>query len=299
MTILRWAARIAAALIVLIVIAIGAVYVVSNHLLTQHIEVAAAQPIVDLRHGDTARGEHLVHAIAGCSDCHGANLGGRLFISDPALGTVYAPNLTRGTGGAASTYTDADWVRALRHGVRRDGTPLLIMPSQDFAALSDADLAAIVSYIVGQPPVANTTPRVRVGPVGRALYATRQLPIAALEIQRTRPQPSTVRPGVSVAYGAYLARAGGCMSCHGAHLSGGHLNGAPSDPPAQNLTPAGDLGHWTFDQFRQSIRTGVRPNGTHINTFMPWPTIAQMTDDELLAIYKFLKSVPPRPTGNA
>lgn len=297
MKILRWIGAIVAAVIVLVVIALGAVYVMSNRMFAQPVAVPAATE-ADLRHGDIRRGEHLVRAISGCTSCHGANLSGQVFINDPALGTVYAPNLTAGTGGIGATYTDQDWVRALRYGVRRDATPLLIMPSRDFAALSHADLADIVSYIASVPPVSNQTPPAKVGPLGRVLFVTHQIPLASDQIVHDNPEPSTVQPGVSVEYGRYLARIGGCLACHGAYLSGGHLEGAPSDPPAQNLTPAGDLAQWSFAQFQQTLRTGVRPNGTHLAPFMPWPTIAQMTDDELLAICRFLKTVPPRQSGN-
>lgn len=298
MRLVRWITLIFGILAFLVILAAGAVYLISRAMFTQHVAVVAEVPTVDLRHGNVRRGEHLVRTVVGCAGCHGANLGGRVFIDDPALGTVYAPNLTRGRGGAGSDYTDADWVRALRHGVRRDGTPLIIMPSRDFAELTDADLAAVVSYVLSVPEVSNTTPPARIAPVGRALFAMRQITLSAESIQRDKPQPSIVQPAVSVAYGRYLARVGGCMACHGAHLSGGHLEGAPSDPPAQNLTPMGDLRQWTFAQFTQTLRTGIRPDGTHLKDFMPWPSIGQMTDDELLAIYKFLKSVPPKSTGN-
>jgi mono/diheme cytochrome c family protein len=296
MRVIKWAALVGVALLVAFIFAIGSVYAISQRMFTQHIDVSVPST-PDLRHGDIRRGQHLVLAVLGCRDCHGANMGGKLFFSDPALGVMYTPNLTRGVGGVGATYADADWIRALRHGVRRDGTPLLIMPSRDFAELTRADLAATVTYILSLPPVRNTTPPAKVGLLGRALFATRQLPIAADTILHDNPQPSTVQPAVTVAYGRYLVRAAGCMSCHGVHFSGGHLEGAPSDPPAQNLTPAGDLGHWTFAQFTQTLRTGTRPDGTHLNAFMPWPDIAQMTDDELLAIYKLLKTVPPRETG--
>ena len=295
--IVKWIARIAAAALVVLIVAVGAVYAMSSRMFAQRFDVPAVAA-ADLRHGDVRRGEHLVNAVAECADCHGANLGGSLFLNDPALGVIYAPNLTRSAGGIGSTYSDADWIHALRYGVRRDDTALFIMPSRDFAELTGADLAAIVSYVLSRPPVNNTTPPVHIGPIGRALYVTGQLPpLAAERIVQDKPQTSTVQPGVTVAYGAYLARIGGCMACHGARLSGGHLEGAPSDPPAQNLTPAGDLGHWTFEQFKQTLRTGVRPDGSHLKSFMPWPNIAQMTDDELLAIHKFLTSLPPRETG--
>lgn len=296
MALLRWTGILVSTLLVVLVVAIASVYAISTRMFRQHIDVPLAAA-TNIGHGDIRRGDHLVHAIVGCGDCHAANLGGKLFLSDPALGVIYGPNLTRGPGGIGAAYTDADWIRALRHGVRRDGTPLLIMPSRDFAELSDADLAAIVSYAASLPPIHNRTPPAHIGPAGRALFALHQIPIAAETILQDDPHPSTVQRGVTVAYGRYLARIGGCMSCHGVNLSGGHLEGAPSDPPAQNLTPAGDLGHWTFLQFARTLRTGIRPNGTHLNSFMPWPTFSQMTDDELLAIYKFLKTAPPRETG--
>ena len=298
MIILRWIARVLSVLAVLALLAAAAVYAISRNMLTGHIAAADVAPAVDLRHGDIRRGEHLARAITGCTSCHGANLAGSSVIDNWALATVYAPNLTRGDGGAGAGYTDSDWVRALRRGIRRDGTPLIIMPSRDFAELTQADLAAVVSYVLSVPAVSNRTPPARIGPLGRVLFATRQLPLPAENILRDNPRPSNVRPGVTIAYGQYLARVGGCMACHGAHLSGGHFEGGPSDPPAQNLTPAGDLQRWSFAQFTRTLRTGVRPDGTHLDTFMPWPTIGQMTDDELRAIYNFLKSVPPRPTGD-
>lgn len=295
--VLRWIGRILIGLAVLVILAVGTVYLISQRMFTQRIAVAAQAPAVSLHLGNIRRGEHLVRAVAACTDCHGADLGGRLVVDSPLLGKLYAPNLTSGSGGAGARFTDADWVQAVRYGVRPDGTPLLIMPSRDYSELTHPDFAAIVSYILRAPPVNNTTPPAVPGPLARALFATHQLPLAAYEIEHDKPEPSNLKPGVTVAYGRYLARVAGCISCHGPHLSGGHFEGAPSDPPAQNLTPAGDLGHWSFAQFKQTIRTGARPDGTHLDTFMPWPTISQMSDDELLAIYSFLKSVPPRPTG--
>ena len=59
------------------------------------------------------------------------------------LARVGGPNLTRGKGGIGARYSDADWVRALKHGLRRDGSPLIFMPSEGFAQLTAADMAAI------------------------------------------------------------------------------------------------------------------------------------------------------------
>ena len=45
------------------------------------------------------------------------------------------------------------------------------------------------------------------------------------------------------------------------------------------------------------MRTGTRPDGRILDTFMPWPYYAQMTDDELRAIWRYLQAMPPQPTG--
>ncbi|HXV42529.1 MAG TPA: hypothetical protein VEC96_05670 [Anaerolineae bacterium] len=75
------------------------------------------------------RGKHLVEHVSICVECHGQNLAGQPFIDEPPLGQIPAPNLTSGRGGLGQSYTDADWVRALRHGLNQEGKSLIIMPS--------------------------------------------------------------------------------------------------------------------------------------------------------------------------
>jgi mono/diheme cytochrome c family protein len=104
----------------------------------------------------------------------------------------------------------------------------------------------------------------------------------------------TMPATATVVYGHYLATVASCMSCHGAGLSGGPLPGG--GPPSQNITPTG-IGKWSDADFVHALRTGTRPDGSHISTAMPWPHYAKMTDTELAALYKYLRSVPPRPTG--
>jgi len=278
---------------VVILIAIGAVAVVfsSNHELDTH--VVAAAPQAALGRGDVARGKHIFTAVSSCVVCHRDDAGGGPFITDTAMMLLNAPNLTRGPGGVGVLYSDADYDRAIRRGVRPDGTRLLIMPSWDYAAFSDDDVASVIAYIRSLPPVDRATPRVKLGPVGRALIATHKLTFDATRIADEGPPPSPPPPMKTVAYGQYLARVGGCMGCHGEHLSGGHLAGPPDVPPAANLTPTG-IGTWTDVQFMLTLTKGVDPNHHQLNEFMPWRTIRNMTDDELEAIYQYLKTVPPR-----
>ncbi len=128
-----------------------------------------------------ARGHHLA-IISGCIDCHGQNLSGRVFFENVMIGRFVAPNLTKGKGGSGGRFSDEDWVRAIRHGVRPDGKPLLVMPSKQYYALSDADLGALIAYLETIPPVDNELPASTVSPIGRALMLTmKDLPLLAAE----------------------------------------------------------------------------------------------------------------------
>ena len=97
---------------------------------------------------------------------------------------------------------------------------------------------------------------------------------------------------MTVAYGEYLVNTAGCRTCHGVELSGGDPSD-PESPPGPNLTPGGELGLWAEADFINTLRTGVTPAGRQLNPeFMPWESTAKLTDDELKAIWLYLKSVP-------
>jgi hypothetical protein len=92
---------------------------------------------------------------------------------------------------------------------------------------------------------------------------------------------------------------GGCKGCHGPNLSGGKIaSGDPAWPPAANLTPSGNLGRWTEHEFAQTLRTGKRPDGSTLNSAMHWKLAGQMTDEEMHAMWLYLRSVPARAFGN-
>jgi mono/diheme cytochrome c family protein len=292
--VLRWIGYALIAVVILVAVGAVAAVVTSNHELDTRVAVLPPPPV--LGRGDVERGKHIFTAVSSCVVCHGLDAGGGPFINDPAMGTLNAANLTRGPGGVGALYTDQDYDRAIRRGIRPDGTRLLIMPSWDYAAMSDDDAASVIAYIRSLPPVDRATPRVKLGPLGRVLVATHKLPFDATRIADEGPPPSPPPPMKTVEYGRYLARIGGCMGCHGVHLSGGKLAGGPNDPPASNLTPTG-IGTWSDVRFMLTLTKGVDPNHHQLNDFMPWRTIRNMTDDELEAIYQYLKTVPPRPTG--
>ncbi len=254
------------------------------------IEPAPLRVSADLAGVERGRHWTAVH----CTGCHGEDLAGTVVFDDPSLGRAEASNLTSGRGGVASAYTDADWVRAIRHGVRPNGKALVIMPSKDYYYLSDDDLAAIIAYVKAVPPVDKQIGGYAFTPMARILAALGAFGdfLAAEVIDHGASRPSAPTAGASATYGAYLVKTGGCQSCHGQELSGGK-DPNPAAPPAPNITPAA-LGGWSETEFVTVMRTGVMPGGRQLSEFMPWKYTGRMSDDELKALWLYLKSVPAK-----
>jgi cytochrome c553 len=286
----------AGALAALLAAAAVLVYVRSERRLGRRYAVAVAPLAVPNDSAAVTRGRHLA-TVATCVLCHGADLGGAVYSQDALVGTVAGPNLTPGRGGRGAEFATADWVRAIRHGVRRDGRSLVVMPSEVYVRLSEPDLAALVAYLEQLPPVDRTIPPTRFGPVGRALLAAGKLNILVAAKTPSLPLRAAVPPGATPEYGRYLADVTGCHGCHGFGLSGGRVAGPPGFPPAANLTPAGAVAHWTEAEFARALREGRRPDGSTVNACMPWRQYAAMTDDEVRALWRYLQSAPPKPFG--
>ncbi|HMN07813.1 MAG TPA: cytochrome c [Gemmatimonadaceae bacterium] len=285
--------------VLLVALVAGGVFALSSYRMSRRIAVHDSEPVIRTDSASIARGRHLAIAIAKCVDCHGADLGGQLAVDAGPIGQLIAPNITSGAGGVLSALSDAELVRAIRHGVRPDGTPLRFMPTTSFNLLSDEDVAAIVAYLRAAPPVDRPSRGSVVRPLGRLLYVAGQLPL--MNESELVPHDGITRrtppAGATAEYGAYLATVGGCTGCHGPGLSGGHVPGTPpSFKPAANLTPSG-IGQWSEQDFVTALREGKRPDGSVIDPFMPVKYTAQMTDDELRALYAHLRTVPPRETG--
>jgi len=295
--IIRAVAWVVGVVLVLAIAAGCALYVVSQRRLDRKWTVAGHPLTVPTDSLAIERGRRIVTAISKCVGCHRSDLGGGQFIDEPPVARLYASNLTRGTGGVGGTYTDLDWERAIRHGVRRDGSSLLFMPSLEFQFLNDDDMAALIAYLKQVPPVDRERRANSVGPIGRALYLKGDLALVPAERVNHRTHPSAVPMAVSVEYGHYLSEIGGCTGCHGEGLSGGHIPGTPpSWKPAANLTPSG-IGHYTEEDFFRALREGKRPAGVAIDTLMPFRFTKHMTDDEIRSLFMFLKTVPPKAYG--
>jgi len=226
----------------------------------------------------------------GCGDCHSSDLSGMTFLSNPAIGTFSGTNLTRGKGGVGDQLTAASFDRALRHGVGRAGTPLIFMPSLEYAGMSDEDAGRLLAYIQSAAPVDKPSLLQKIGPLGRILFITGKMPmlVTAELIDHNAANTAKIAPAVNLEYGKYIAQT--CTGCHGANLAGGPIPGAPPEWPAAQDIRKSAMAKWNEQQFIAAIRTGKRPDGSEIRFPMPWKNFALMTDTELKALWLFLRS---------
>ncbi len=236
------------------------------------------------------RGRHLVQARLGCEDCHAADFSGGLAVDAWPVMVLYAPNIT--PGGAVATWSTQDWDRLVRFGVLPNGNAAL-MPVIESTLISDQELSDVIAYARSLPASDAKQRPPKLGLLGALAMALGELHFSADEIDRATPRPLRPPPVHDVlATGEHIAHT--CKGCHGADLSGGYiLGGDPSWPPAADLRPGPDaLGDWTEAQFITLMRTGVRPDGTDVDPVMPFRISANMTDEELSAMWAWLRTLP-------
>ena len=286
----KWAKRVGlglaglVGLVVAIVVSLNIVSVVRGG---RTYPVAAETVPVPSDSATLARGKHLAEAVGKCQDCHGQDLGGQEMMNNPVMGRLWAANLTSGRGGRPADYTDADFVRSIRHGTRRDGKSLVFMPAEAYQEMSDEDLGALIAYLKTIPPVDRDVPAPRTGPLARVLHVVGGFPLYPASMVDHSPRARTKpAPGATVEYGKYLATAGGCNSCHGPQLAGG------GDPGTPNITLGGKLAGWQEADFFRALREGKRPDGTGISEAMPWKNSGKMTDEEIRAVWTYISSMP-------
>ncbi len=235
-----------------------------------------------------ARGEHISRMM--CSACHSPvsgelpMSGGKDIFADVPfpIGSATPPNLT--PGGRIAEWSDGELQRAIREGTDADGHVMPMMATNAFRVFSQEDLDSIISYLRSQPAVEPAEePKQGLTPLAMAMLTLGMLPI--------KPPPDPVPPpavprGPTVEYGAYVAGFIDCAICHGDDLSGGTNPIAPMGP---NLVT---VKSWTAEQFIDTMRTGVSPTRGPLDPDeMPWKNIGLLDDDELTALYEYIKSV--------
>lgn len=257
------------ALVGLVLYQVGAKQLLQNY---PNIEVGTITIPVDA--DAIARGRH-VSVIWACTKCHGADLSGTLFTKDPIEGIIPlngilpASNLTSGLGGVGQVYTNADWVRAIRHGVKPNGQVEVFM---NVSTMSDRDLVDLIAYLKQIPPVDAEYPAVNYGPIVPITSGLGFFPPVAGLLDHNAPHPADPEPGATAEYGEYLSAI--CAQCHGAGIANAMKN-------------------WKQDDFKSAFHTGVRLDGTKLNRPMSSETFRELNDMELTALWLYFTSIKP------
>ena len=265
-----------------------------------------------------ARGKHLAENITGCMECHSEHrddlfmwpakpetYGQGGFPFDERLGipgVVCAQNITPDPETGLGNWTDGEIIRAIREGVAKDGRALFpMMPYQSLRAMSDEDVKAIVVYLRSLKPIRKETPPVRL-----------DFPVNLLI--KFDPQPldgpvAAPNPADHLAYGKYLVTLAGCADCHTNHLKGKPVKGMEFAggwelrlpwgrlvPPNITPDPETGIGNLTRDEFIGRFKSFASlvelPKALPgRNTIMNWRGYGQMAEDELGAMYDYLRTV--------
>jgi mono/diheme cytochrome c family protein len=284
---LKWLGFVVAALVLVVAGLVAYVYAASGRLMARTYTVEPPQVAIPSDPASIARGKYLAEKVAVCTECHGPDMGGKVVEDNVPFGHLVSANLTRGRGGLPADYGDRDFVRALTHGVKRDGRSVIFMPTVDYV-FTPEDLGAIIAYVKSMPPVDRVPEPMSIGPQARALGLLADVPLAsAAMIDHGKPRlAARPDPADAVAMGKYLVQSAGCYGCHGPQLTGG--SGPP--PGGANITPVG-IGSWSEQDFLTALRTHRRPNGTTIEDVMP-RAYGDMTDADLASIFAYLRTVP-------
>ncbi|RYD59833.1 MAG: c-type cytochrome [Sphingomonadales bacterium] len=271
----KWIVRGLLGLAGVIVLALIVLYAGSQWQLRRGHDVAVTALTIPTDAASIAEGGRLAK-IAGCRDCHGPNGGGMVLVDDPMLGRLAPPALAA----VAQTYSDAELERAIRHGVRRDGTALFVMPTAAHGYLADDDTARIIAWIRSLRPMpTDSTAVTSFGPLGRALLLAGEL--------RTSVHPETVsqrnRPADMGRYVVDIS----CNGCHALHTSRPSDDGRQTVPPLAMVAAAYD-----YPAFKILMRTGLPPSGKDLGmmTEAAKGGLHVLTDDEIAQIHQYLKA---------
>ena len=258
------------------------------------------------------RGEYIVNNVAACLFCHSeldtsveglpikaGTVGGGRSWADEGLPFLFAPNISPDRETGAGTWSDDTLARAIREGIGHDGRTLFpMMPYVNYRNMSDEDLASVVVYLRSLAPVNKRQPKSEVPfPVNRFINAVPQ------PIEAPVPEPDLSTPELR---GRYLVTLASCGDCHtpmddrgqvipGLDFAGGFtLTQKDREPKAAaNITPAvNGIPYYTEDLFVEVIRTG-RVRERKLTDIMPWGQYRGMSDEDLKAIFAYLKTLKP------
>lgn len=268
--------------------------------------VVTAGPAASQAPGSIERGRYLMQTVVACGNCHAARgpkgeiladkglSGGMVFDEQPFK--AHAPNITPDNDTGIGKWTDAQLARAIREGIRPDGSVIgPPMPIEFYRHIADDDLKAIVAYLRSQPAVKNAVPRSEYRVPLPPNYGP---PVASV----TAPPKAN-----KVKYGEYLANIGHCMECHTPRSGKGELvkaewgaggqvfKGPWGASVSRNLTPhPTGLKGWSDAAVAKAIRTGVDPKGNPYRPPMAFEFYKGISDEDMGALVAYLRSLAPK-----
>ena len=257
------------------------------------------------------RGRYIATALSGCVYCHtphdwtapgtpmvpGKEASGEVLPYADLPGRIVAPNLTPDAETGAGSWTDDQLARAIREGVAHDGRALFpIMPYQHYRNMSDEDLASIVVYLRSLPPVHIPLPATEI--IFPVKYLIRSAP------EPVTPLVADVASSDQLKYGTHLADQAGCVDCHtpqvrgqnvpGMDFAGGFsFNGPWGSVASTNITPdPSGIPYYDEALFLGVLRTG-QVKARKLSPIMPVMVYKNLTDNDLKAIFAFLRTTKP------
>jgi mono/diheme cytochrome c family protein len=258
-----------------------------------------------------ARGEYLTRA-ADCEACHsvpgGKPFAGGLPFKLPMIGTIYSTNITPDQETGIGAWSDEEFLKALHHGIGKDGKHLYpAFPYTSYALMTDSDVLAIKAYLLTLKPVKYTPPPNDVSFPFNQRYLIMFWNVLFNPSHRFRPnqdQPADWNRG------AYLVEAlGHCGDCHTPRnvlfgldnkrkFAGAIIQGWK----AYNITPDVDwgIGSWSDEQLEGYLSAGHAENRGSAGGPMSEVvdnSLRYMTDPDIKAIATYLKSVPANGDG--
>ncbi len=263
------------------------------------------------------RGKYLAWQVMACMDCHSKRdfskfsgpvvpgtegMGGEKFGPELGLpGTVYGRNITPAGIG---NWTDDELIRAITMGISKNGDTLFpLMPYLAYSKMNRQDLTDIIKYIRTLKPIENKVP-------ARELF----MPIA-MAVPTQQPNPyldKNQKPDIKdkIKYGEYLFSMASCSDCHTPRnrgvpdftrfAGGGNIfKHEKFTVHIPNITPdTSGIGLWTEKMFLQKFRANaaddyVNRDPATFNSYMPWSLFGKMKEEDLKAIYAYLRTIKP------
>ena len=266
---LKWTAI---SLVSIVAVLLVVIYGASEYKLRRKFDIAAAPIAVPTDSAGLARGRHIFET-RGCEGCHRVGLAGSVFIDQPLLARLVAPNVVRAIRG----YSDPELARLIRHGVRPNGHGVAVMPSSMFYNLDDADLGALIAYLRTLPDKGtDTLPATSMRLLARIGIVTGKYNLEPANIVHDAPRP--MNGPDPAARGEYIAKST-CSECHGQRLEGG------DETPALSI-----VGGYSQPEFARLMREGVPKDGRRLTLMaeVAKSRFVHLSDDEVEALYAFL-----------